>query len=101
MQSTKDMLWATHTVKLGWDVLGVHPVSEDGTHINFVSTNPDNSLLVSADDFGLVNFFNYPVLSNEHKPRSYAGHSEHVIRAIFSKDGNHLFSVGGADQALI
>jgi len=96
-QNTKDHLWATHTVKLGWDVMGVHPANEDGTHINFVSTNPDNTLLVSADDFGLVNIYNFPVLNHEHQARSYAGHSEHVVRALFSKDGNKLFSVGGAD----
>jgi hypothetical protein len=54
-------------------------------------------LLVSSDDFGLVNIYNYPVINHEHQGRSYAGHSEHVLRSVFSKDGNKLFSIGGGD----
>lgn len=80
---------------------GVHPVDEDGTHINYVNANHDKSLLVSCDDYGLVNFYRYPVLDTTHKPRSYAGHSEHVLRAEFSPDGSKLFTVGGQDKALI
>ena len=34
LTNTKDTAWATATVKLGWDVQGVHPSGEDGTHIN-------------------------------------------------------------------
>lgn len=25
-ENTKDTVWATHTVKLGWDVTGIHPL---------------------------------------------------------------------------
>jgi WD40 repeat protein len=99
--NTKDLKWATHSVKLGWDVIGIHPMGEDGTHINGVATTSDETLLASADDFGLVNIYNYPVLSTEHQARSYSGHSEHVVRAIFSKDGKKLYSVGGGDETLI
>jgi WD40 repeat protein len=99
--NTKDTVWASHNVKIAWDVMGIHPAGEDGTHINGVSISPDNTLIVSADDFGLINIFNYPVLNNEHKSRSYAGHSEHVLRVVFSKDGNRLYSVGGQDETLI
>lgn len=34
LSNTKDMQWATQTVKLGWEVQGIHPSGEDGTHIN-------------------------------------------------------------------
>ena len=34
LSNTKEMLWATTTVKLGWDVQGAHPSGEDGTHVN-------------------------------------------------------------------
>lgn len=36
LSNTKEMSWATHTVKLGWSVQGVHPSGEDGTHVNQV-----------------------------------------------------------------
>ena len=34
LTNTKDTVWATSTCKLGWDVQGVHPSGEDGTHVN-------------------------------------------------------------------
>lgn len=36
LSNTKDMVWATTTVKVGWSVNGVHPSGEDGTHVNQV-----------------------------------------------------------------
>ena len=64
LSNTKDMVWATTTVKLGWDVQGVHPSGEDGTHVNQVSASPDRSILISCDDWGLVNTYNYPCIDN-------------------------------------
>ena len=101
LSNTKDTLWSTKTTKLGWDVQGIHPSGEDGTHINQVALSPDASLLVSCDDWGLVNVYNYPVLENTHKPNSYTGHSEHVVRAAFTSDGNRFFTIGGQDKALV
>jgi hypothetical protein len=43
----------------------VKPSGEDGTHINCVAVSPDGGLIVTADDFGLVNIFNYPVESHQ------------------------------------
>jgi len=101
LSNTKDAVWATKTTKLGWDVQGIHPSGEDGTHINQVALSPDGSLIVSCDDWGLVNIYNYPVLENTHKPNSYTGHSEHVVRAAFTPDGNRFFTIGGQDKALV
>ena len=36
LMNTKDKEWATTSIKLGWDVQGIHPGSEDGSHINGV-----------------------------------------------------------------
>lgn len=66
MSNCKETVWATQTVKLGWDVIGIHPKGEDGTHINGVNISHDKTLLVTADDFGLVNIYNYPVLNSDH-----------------------------------
>jgi len=86
LSNTKDLQWATISVKLGWDVQGVHPSGEDGTHVNGVEVSADRSLLVSTDDWGLMNVYNYPVCDSLHEPRSYSGHSEHVVRAKFTPD---------------
>ena len=65
--------------------------------------SPDGKLIISADDFGLVNVFNYPIPENAKGAgaRSYSGHSEHVMRARWSPDGKSLYTVGGEDKALI
>jgi WD40 repeat protein len=68
--------------------------------VNDVDGSSNGTLLLSADDFGLVNVFNMPNPSID-ASRSYCGHSEHVVRARFSKDSEHVFSIGGQDKALM
>jgi len=34
--NTKDLEWATYTCKIGWDVEGIYPSGEYGSHINGV-----------------------------------------------------------------
>jgi len=43
-------------------------------------------MVVACDDWGLVNVYRYPCIDNTHVPKSYGGHSEHVVRAAFTTD---------------
>lgn len=95
------MVWASQTCKIGWDVEGIYPSGEDGSHINGVDVSRDHRLLATADDFGLLNIYRYPCVSLKHKARSYAGHSEHVVRAKFTPDASRIFTIGGYDKAVI
>ena len=95
LTNTKDKDWATTSVKLGWDVQGIHPSGEDGSHINGVGVCKQAGLLAAADDWGLINIYNYPCLDNTHESVSYSGHSEHVTRAVFNTAGDKMFTVGG------
>lgn len=101
LQNTKDLTWASTTIKKGWEVEGCKPLSEDGSHINGVDISGDKRLIVTADDFGLLNVFRYPCLTTKHKARSYAGHSEHVVRALFTPEADRIFTIGGYDKAVI
>ena len=76
----KDELWASQTCKFGWYVDGIYPSGCDGTHINGTSRSPDAKLIVTADDWGMVNLFRNPCRMGG-KAKSYRGHSEHVVRA--------------------
>lgn len=96
-----DETWATQSLKLGKDRAGIKPAGEDGTHINNVTISPDGGLLVTGDDYGLVNVYNYPVEHASSASRSFSAHSEHVVRVQFSKDGKRLFSLGGQDKTLV
>ena len=36
LTNTKDFQWASYSAKIGWDVVGIYPSGEDGSHINGV-----------------------------------------------------------------
>lgn len=59
--NTKDVEWATQKTKLGWDVDGIFPPYVDGTHINGVDRSEDGKLIITGDDYGLINIFRNPV----------------------------------------
>ena len=101
MQNTKTFIWATNSIKKGWDVEGTRPISEDGTHINSIDVSQDQKLIATSDDFGLLNIYRYPCMSVKHKARSYSGHSEHVVRARFTPQADRIFTIGGYDKAVI
>jgi echinoderm microtubule-associated protein-like 1/2 len=101
MSETKNLAWASTTIKKGWDVEGTRPLSEDGTHINSVDVSQDMKLIATSDDFGLLNIYRYPCMSVKHKARSYSGHSEHVVRARFTPRADRIFTIGGYDKAVI
>lgn len=98
--ATRDERWSTYTTKLGWHVQGVFPSGTDGSHINGVHRSPDDTILATGDDWGLVNIFRWPCL-NGAACKSYRGHSEHVTRVQFTADGSRLFSLGGYDQTVM
>lgn len=83
----------------GPDRKGIKPSGEDGSHVN-TAASANQTALLTGDDFGLVNVFNYPSPSCE-VARSYAGHSEHVKRVTVSADSTRVFSIGGMDRAII
>eukprot|EP00727_Mastigamoeba_balamuthi_P005313 m51a1_g14780 hypothetical protein (1397) ;mRNA; r:446353-450955 len=97
----RDVKWASHTCILGWDVQGIWPKFANGTDVNAVDLDHMNDTLVTADDFGMVNLFRYPVAkpaASEFK--RYAGHSAHVTCCRFTKDDKYLMTTGGADKTL-
>lgn len=99
-QNDAEKQWASNTVISGENAKGLKPASEDGTHINCAVASHDGHHKLTGDDYGLVNIFSVPNPSTSHS-LSYSGHSEHVPRVAFSKDGQYVYSIGGADQALI
>ena len=72
----------------------------DGSDINAVDRAVGSKLLASGDDFGCVKLFNYPVVEEGAKFRSYGGHSSHVTSVRFLAD-NTLVSVGGNDKCIM
>lgn len=98
--NTIETVWKDQTTKLGWSVQGIFPSGCDGSHINAVAMTPDQSLIASGDDYGLVCLYRNPLLEG-HASSKYRGHSEHVTNVKFSPDKTYLFSTGGQDQTTI
>jgi len=98
--SFKDEKWASQTCKFGWWVDGIYPSGCDGTHINGTARSPDEKLIVTADDWGMVNLFRNPCRMGCNA-KSYRAHSEHVVRAQFDQEQKNVYSIGGYDKALI
>ena len=98
--NTKGIKWATNSAKYGWLVTGIFPAGTDGTHINHVDFSDDGQLIVTADDYGLVNVWRNPARSGA-KPISLRGHSEHVVRTRFTRGNDYIISVGGYDKTIM
>jgi len=96
----RDEKWATWTCKLGWPVQGVFPAGTEGCFIGGVHRTNNGDLLATGDDHRLVNLHRYPVLHGS-TPKSYVGHSEHVVRVRFDEKDENLYSIGGYDRTLI
>ena len=96
----RDTAWHTRTSTLGFDAMGIWPYGADGTDVNAVDRSNARAHLVTADDFGGVNAFNYPVLVDEAPRAREAGHSSHVMNVRFSPDDRWVVSVGGKDRAV-
>jgi len=97
--SIRDLQWKTWTCILGWHVKGVWPPGADGTDINALCRSADGKLVATADDFGEVKIFRFPVdIGAEF--RAYSGHSAHVSNIRFSVNDTHVISAGGNDRTI-
>eukprot|EP00736_Rhodelphis_marinus_P002340 Rmarinus@m.17215 len=99
-ENQRDADWATWTCVLGFPVMGIWPDDSDGTDVNAVARSNSGNYLVTADDFGKVKLFNYPVVVERAPHRTYKGHSSHVMNVIFNKRDTLVISVGGRDRAV-
>jgi WD40 repeat protein len=98
--NTTETVWHTSSAKYGWLVTGIFPSGTDGTHINHVDFSTSGNLIVTADDYGLVNVWRNPARLGA-TPISLRGHSEHVVRTYFSRGEDLILSIGGYDKAIM
>lgn len=59
--SMRDIEWATNNCTITFQTIGIWPEGADGTDVNNCARSRDCRLLVTADDFGKVKLYNYPV----------------------------------------
>ncbi|XP_067098861.1 echinoderm microtubule-associated protein-like 1 isoform X1 [Osmerus mordax] len=101
VETTRDIVWATSTCTLGFQVFGLWPDGSDGTDINAVCRSNENRLLATGDDFGKVHLFSFPCSQVRAPSHVYSGHSSHVTNVNFLYDDSCLVSTGGKDMSVM
>jgi len=96
----KDEKWATYSVKIGWWVQGIFPPAMSGDHVNGVDRNHGQDVIATGDDWGLVNLYRNPALKGARQV-AFRAHSSHVVRVMFDKNDQYLYSIGGYDKCLM
>lgn len=74
----KDEKWETWTCIFGWPVQGVWPPCSNGGDINATDRSPNESTIVTADDFSKLKVFKYPCATPNSAFVSFSGHSAQV-----------------------
>lgn len=98
--SVKGTEWRSWTCVLGWPVQFIWPECADGTDVNSCCRSNSRTVLATADDFGKVNFFRWPVVVQKQSCKSFLGHSSHVTKVKFSVDDAFVVSTGGNDKCV-
>ena len=58
----RDVEWASNTCTLTFNTIGIWPEGADGTDVNHCDRSHDMRLMATADDFGKVKLYSYPVM---------------------------------------
>lgn len=66
--SLRDVEWASQSCTLSFSTIGIWPESADGTDVNSCERSHDSRLLATADDFGKVKLYSYPVTQPKVRP---------------------------------
>lgn len=99
-EAAKGQSWASQTCKLGWPVQGIWPPGSSESDVNSCDRSALGKLLVTADDFGAIKVFSYPVVNEGSKFVQGDGHSSHVTCVRFSISDDTVISTGGNDKCV-
>lgn len=97
----RDVEWASNSCVLTFNTLGIWPEGADGTDVNHCERSHDGRLMATADDFGKVKLYSYPVIQPRSLCHTYGGHSSHVTNVSFLQDDSRLVSTGGHDTSVM
>lgn len=58
--TVRDIRWTSQNCTLSFQTVGIWPENADGSDVNTVSRNLDETLLVTGDDWGRVKLYSCP-----------------------------------------
>ncbi|CAM9100029.1 unnamed protein product [Discosporangium mesarthrocarpum] len=97
----RDMEWDTQTCVFGWPVQGAWGTFVDGCVLTSASRANNGEQMVTADTYGRVRLYQYPVTHLDQDFREFRGHAAPVQNSHFLADDRHLITCGGRDCALM
>lgn len=97
----RDLEWHSWSLPMGYATVGCWPSAALRVELGSVDANRDRTLLVTGDTSGRVRLYRFPAFEKSVVPRTRVAHAGSVRRVKFSADGRHVFSVGGADCAVL
>lgn len=93
--------WASWTCYLGFPCMGIWPEHSNATDVNACHRSADESLLISADDSGLLKLYNAPCVVEGAPYRVGTGHCSAVACVRFVAGDQAAVSSGGNDRAIM
>ena len=97
ISSIRDSDWRVNTCALSWSTQGIWP-SKNGKLADINSIVEKDGMIITGDDFGMVNLFNSPSLQWCAPKMLHNGHSAHVTKLCFNANNSRVISIGGADR---
>ena len=70
--------------------MGIWPPGSDGTDVNGVDVSKRNGIVVTGDDYGHVNVFNYPCIVKDAPRLVLRGHASHVMNVKILPTPPHI-----------
>ncbi|KAL1490011.1 hypothetical protein ABEB36_013925 [Hypothenemus hampei] len=98
---TRDVEWATNSCTLTFTTVGILAENADSPDVNSCDRSNDHRLMVTADDYGKLKLFSYPVIQPKSLSHNYNGHSGYVTSVNFLQDDSRVVSIGGKDTAVL
>lgn len=92
----RDTEWATWSCVVGWPVRGIWD-SESTEILEAVRSSDVLDAVATVDEFGRVRLLRWPCVREAAAAVVALGHSNHVVRARFTKDDELLLTAGGHD----
>ena len=86
-----------NTCPLSWSTQGIWPKSH-GKLTDINSIYEKDGIIITGDDFGMVNLYNSPSMTWTAPHVLHNGHSAHVTKVCINADNSRVISIGGADR---
>ncbi|EGR30612.1 hypothetical protein IMG5_127930 [Ichthyophthirius multifiliis] len=96
----KEEKWHTWTCIYGWFSKGIFKY-RDGKDVDSCIRSYNSKVLVTGDDFGNINLYNYPTCVPKQIHHTYRAHSSKITRVRFTPEDKYLISIGGEDQSIM